>query len=63
MRYMQIIEAHDPAGARRSYLEMLARRGVVLPATMEIFVETVHRPQQPGATWLCYVGGAMPHAA
>lgn len=63
MRYMQIIRAGDPVRARRSYLEMLHSRGVVLPPSMQIFVETVHRPQPEGETWLCYVGTQMPHAA
>ena len=64
MRYMQIVEAHDVDGARRSYLELLGRRGVALQPGNEIYVETVHRPKtQAGDAWLCYVSMARPNAA
>ena len=64
MRYMQIVEARDVDGARRSYLELLARRGIALQNGNEIYVETVHRPRKQAAeAWLCYVGMSRPQAA
>jgi hypothetical protein len=63
MRYMQIVEARNIDQARREYLEMLQRRGVVLAPASEIYVETVHRPATDGESWLCYVALPRPHAA
>ena len=63
MRFMQIVEANNVDTARASYLELLARRGVALPHGTEIYVETVHRPEQIGESWLCYVALARPEAA
>lgn len=62
MRHLQVIEARDMDEARRSYLELLSRRGVALPHGTQIYVETVHRPRTAGESWLCYL--AQPgHAA
>jgi hypothetical protein len=63
MRYMQIIEAHDVHEARRSYLELLDKRGISLVPTMAIYVETVHRARQQDGSWLCYIAQVMSHAA
>lgn len=63
MRYMQIIRARDIEDARRSYLEMLASRGIVLAPATEVYVETVHRSAQSRDTWLCYIALPRPRAA
>lgn len=66
MRYMQIVEADNVDVARRSYLELLARRRIALQPGSEIYVETVHRPSRQasdGEAWLCYVGTSRPQAA
>lgn len=55
MKHMQIVKAADIDGARRSYLDVLARQGVALAPMTEIFVETVHRPQAKQGAWLCYI--------
>ena len=55
---MQVIHAADLGGARDSYLAILGKRGVVLPAAAHVYVETIYRPapMASGAEWLCYVG-------
>jgi len=70
MQYMQVIEARDLETARRSYLDLLANRGIALHPATAIFVETVHRPtgsrhEMPAAmeSWLCYLAAARPQAA
>jgi hypothetical protein len=66
MRYMQVIEARDINQARQSYLQLLQRRGVSLPTSMAVFVETVHRPAEHRAStesWLCYLSNARSAAA
>jgi hypothetical protein len=60
---MQIVKARDLSEARNSYLHMLAQRGITVPPTLQIFVETVHRPVQDGDSWLCYLGGVHSQAA
>lgn len=63
MRYMQIVEARNIDAARRSYLELLHRRGIALAPATEIYVETVHRATTHRETWLCYIAVPRPRAA
>jgi hypothetical protein len=52
MRFMQVIEATDVHDARRSYLELIQRRGIALVPNMAIYVETVHRSRHDADSWL-----------
>ena len=63
MRYMQVIEATSVDEARQAYLQLLGGKGVSLPSTWTVYVETVHRSEPVHGSWLCYVAEAMQRAA
>lgn len=63
MRHMQLVIGTDPEAARRSYVDLLGRRGIVISASTDVYVEAVHRSKGRASAWLCYIGAAGQQAA